>query len=101
MGRVLIIAVAAVIGAMSVWLFTPTVRPAGVNPNMPVFKYDPDASPQEDTTAPPPGVMSDEKRRARAEQLVGKKLKYATDEVRDASWFAEQGVQVIERAMDE
>ena len=37
-----------------------------------------------------------------AEQLVGKQLKYITDdEVHTTGWFNDQGVQVIERAMDE
>jgi len=37
-----------------------------------------------------------------AEQLVGKQLKYITDdEVHATGWFNDQGVQVIERAMDE
>jgi hypothetical protein len=102
MGRVLIIAIACVIGALGTWLFVPTVQPVPVNPDMPVFKYDPDPAPKADTTAPKAGVITEEKRRLRAEQLIGKKMKYIVgDQVHAQSWFTEQGPPVIERAMDE
>jgi hypothetical protein len=102
MGRVLIITIAAVIGALGTWFFIPTVQSARINPDAPVFSGDAGLEEKENTTVPPKGVMSDEKRRTRAEQLVGKKLKYITDGVvHSQSWFTEQGVQVIERAMDE
>lgn len=101
MGRVLVVAVACVFGALVTWLFVPTVQKVPVNPNMPVFTYDPDPAEREDTTAPKVGMITEEKRRTRAEQLIGKKLKYATDEVRSKSWYLGQGTPVIERAMDE
>jgi hypothetical protein len=102
MGRVLIIAIACVIGALGTWLFVPTIQRVPVNPDMPVFNYDPDATPKADTTAPKAGVITEEKRRARAEQLIGKKLKYiVSDQLHTSAWFTEQGVQVIERALDE
>jgi hypothetical protein len=49
-----------------------------------------------------PGFLSEQKRRSRAEQLIGKPLKYITpDAVHSEAWYAERGKQVIERAMDE
>jgi hypothetical protein len=49
-----------------------------------------------------PGFLSEQKRRSRAEQLIGKPLKYITpDAVHSEARYAERGKQVIERAMDE
>ena len=46
--------------------------------------------------------MSAEKRRMRAEGLVGQNFKYISkDEVFSTSWFTDKGPQAIERAMDE
>jgi hypothetical protein len=93
---------AAVIGAVGTWFFIPTVQSARINPDVPAFSDNAGPEEKANTTVPPKGVMSEEKRRARAEQLVGKQLKYITnDVVHGESWFTEQGVQVIERAMDE
>lgn len=46
-------------------------------------------------------MMSAEKRRARAEQLIGEPMKYINGTVRAADWFRDQGREVIEQAMDE
>ena len=100
MGRVLLIAIACVIGALIGWLFMPTVQPAPVKRDMPVFEPNAERAEKEDTTVP--WAMSSEKRRARAEQLIGKPLKFiAPDVVHSEAWYGEQGKQVIERAMDE
>lgn len=92
MGRVVIIAVAVVMGALSVWFLVPAVPLAKVM-DAPAASGKPLLS---------GGPMSAEKRRARAEQLIGEPFKYISkDEVHGKGWFAEQGVQAIERAMDE
>jgi hypothetical protein len=101
MGRVLIIAVAVLLGAATVWFLVPTAPLAKVaevppSPNLPTSK---------EITGKPVlsgGPMSAEKRRTRAEQLVGEPFKYISkDEVYSKGWFTEHGVQVIDRAMDE
>lgn len=98
MSRVLMIAVAVLLGAGSVWFLVPTPvatvaeTPAGL-PTSKEIAGKPIVS-----GAP----MSSEKRRARAEQLVGEPFKYISrNEVHSARWFTEQGLQAIERAMDE
>jgi hypothetical protein len=102
MGRILVIALACMVSALGVWLLVPTVGPVPVNKDLPAFEYDPDPAPKADTTAPKAGVITEEKRRLRAEQLIGKTMKYiVSSEVHSASWFTEQGSPVIERAMDE
>ncbi|MBA4096705.1 MAG: hypothetical protein C0484_08050 [Rhodospirillum sp.] len=101
MARALIIAVAVLLGAASVWFLVPTVPLAKVtavqtSSNLPTSK--------EIVGKPvrPGGPMSAEKRHARAEQLIGEPFKYISkDEVHSKGWFTEHGVQVIERAMDE
>lgn len=100
MGRVLIMAIACVVGALAAWLFMPTVQPVPVKRDMPVFEPNAEREGREDTTVP--WAMSNEKRRLRAEQLIGKPLKLiAPDVVHSEAWYREQGSQVIERAMDE
>ncbi len=92
MGRVIIIAVAVVMGALSVWFLVPA---------MPLAKVA-DAPNSVDKPALSGGPMSAEKRRTRAEQLIGEPFKYISkDEVHGKGWFAGQGVPAIERAMDE
>jgi len=101
MARALIIAVAVLLGAASVWFLVPTVPLAKVtavqtSSNLPTSK--------EIVGKPvrPGGPMSAEKRHARAEQLIGEPFKYISKtEVYSKGWFTDQGVQVIERAMDE
>jgi hypothetical protein len=96
MARVLIIAVAVLLGAASVWFLVPT--PAAT---------DASASPPTSTDVASKPVysgspMSAEKRRSRAEGLVGQDFKdISKDEVFSASWFTDKGPQAIERAMDE
>jgi hypothetical protein len=46
-------------------------------------------------------MMSAEKSRARAEQLIGEPMKYINGTVRAADWFRAQSREVIERSMDE
>jgi len=101
MARVLIIAVAVLLGAASVWFLIPTVPLAKVT-EVPTSS---DLPTSKETVSKPVlsgGPMSAEKRRIRAEQLVGEPFKYISKtEVYSKGWFADQGVQVIERAMDE
>ena len=98
MARVLIIAVAVLLGAASVWFLVPTpaVTVADAPSSLPTSK---------DMAAKPSlsgSQMSPERRRMRAEELVGQKFKYISkDEVHSSGWFTDQGVAVIERAMDE
>jgi hypothetical protein len=96
MARVLIIVVAVLLGAASVWFLVPTsaatvgglsLPSSGDVASKPVYSGSP---------------MSAEKRRTRAENLVGQNFKYISkDEVFSASWFTDKGPQAIERAMDE
>lgn len=93
MARVLIIAVAVLLGAASVWFLVPT--PAATVADAP-------SSSKEIAGKAGYPRMSAEKRRTRAEELVGQKFKYISkDEVYSTSWFTEKGPQAIERAMDE
>jgi hypothetical protein len=94
MARVLVIAVAVLLGAVSVWFLVPTsAATVGGAPN------------SKDVASKPAysgSPMSAEKRRMRAEGLVGQKFKYISkDEVFSTSWFTDKGPQAIERAMDE
>jgi hypothetical protein len=98
MARVLIIAVAVLLGAASVWFLipTPATTVAGAPTSLPTSK---DVASKPAYSGSP---MSAEKRRMRAEGLVGQKFKYISkDEVFSASWFTDKGPQAIERAMDE
>ena len=94
MARVLIIAVAVLLGAASVWFLVPTSAATVAG-----------ASNSKDVASKPAysgSPMSAEKRRMRAENLVGQNFKYISkDEVFSSSWFTEKGPQAIERAMDE
>jgi hypothetical protein len=94
MARVLIIAVAVLLGAASVWFLVPTSAATIAG-----------GSSSKDVASKPAysgSPMSAEKRRMRAEQLIGEPFKYISkDEVYSKGWFTEQGAQVIERAMDE
>jgi hypothetical protein len=101
MGRVLVVAIAAVIGALGTWFFVPTDL-VEIHASGSAQASKPAAQQQANGTAPRNSVISNEKRRQRAEQLIGDELKYATgDRVYSADWFRDQGEQVIERAMDE
>ena len=94
MARVLIITVAVLLGAASVWFLVPTS--AATITGAPTSKEV--ASKPAYSGSP----MSAEKRRMRAEGLVGQKFKYISkDEVFSSSWFTDKGPQAIERAMDE
>jgi len=98
MARVLIIAVAVLLGAASVWFLipTPAATVAGAPTSLPTSK---DIASKPAYSGSP---MSAEKRRARAEGLVGQNFRYISkSEVFSASWFTDQGPQAIERAMDE
>ena len=102
MGRVLIIAIAALVGAIGTWFLVPTVQREPVNKDMPVFTYDVDRPERPDAIDPPNSIMSSEDRHERAERLIGKPLKYITpDAIRTEAWYTEQGRSVIERSMDE
>jgi hypothetical protein len=99
--RLLTVAISCCAGAAAVWLFTPTIQPVAVNPDMPSFsrvtEEDLQQKPRKKTT-----MMSGEKRQARAEQLIGKEFKYITgDEVHSADWFSALETPQLERAMDE
>ena len=101
MGRVLIIAVAVVMGALSVWFLVPTVPLAKVVDG-PTDSTLPTSKEFMGKSVLSGGPLGAEKRRTRAEQLVGEQLKYISKtEVYSKGWFTDQGVQVIERAMDE
>ena len=98
MARVLIIAVAVLLGAASVWFLVPT--------SAATIGRAPSSLPSSKDVASKPvysgSPMSAEKRRTRAENMVGQNFKYISkDEVFSASWFTEKGPQAIERAMDE
>lgn len=102
MGRVIIIAVAVVMGALATWFLIPTVPLAKVGSDAPAVTDAPGDEEEALKMALLNGPMSEEKRRARAEQLVGKPLKYVTDdEVHSSAWFTARGVPELERAMDE
>ena len=101
MGRVIIIAVAVVMGALSVWFLVPTVPLAKVT-EVPAPSSLPTSKEIMGNPVVSGAPMSAEKRRVRAEQLIGEPFKYISKtEVYSKGWFADQGVQVIERAMDE
>ena len=92
MGRVLIIAVAVLLGAASVWFFVPTVPLANV--------ADGPAARSKAALAGQP--LSAQQRRMRAENLIGQEFRYiSSDEMHSTSWFTDQGAPAIERAMDE
>ena len=98
MARVLIIAVAVLLGAVSVWFLVPTsaATVVGASSSLPTSK---DIASKPGYSGSP---MSPEKRRMRAEELVGQNFKYISkDEVYSTSWFTDKGPQAIERAMDE
>ena len=94
MARVLIIAVAVLLGAASVWFLVPTSAATGAG-----------GSSSKDVASRPAysgSPMSAEKRRMRAENVIGQNFKYISkDEVFSTSWFTEKGPPAIERAMDE
>ena len=92
--RILIVGFACILGATVVWLFVPTAQfaPASTNAT---------ESASSSRTVGTPGI-SPEKRRTRAEQLVGDSLRYISkDEKRSVGWFRKLDEQVLERAMDE
>jgi hypothetical protein len=96
MARVLIIAVAVLLGAASVWFLVPMPAATDASASLPTSK---DVASKPVYSGSP---MSAEKRRSRAESLVGQDFKYISkDEVFSASWFTDKGPQAIERAMDE
>lgn len=98
MARVLIIAVAVLLGAGSVWFLVPApvATVADTPSSLPTSK-------DMTATASASGSrMSPQKRLQRAEKLVGQPFKYISkDDVHTSSWFTDQGAQAIERAMDE
>jgi hypothetical protein len=101
MGRLIIIAVAVVMGALSVWFLVPTVPLAKVA-EVPVSSSLPTSKEMKGKPVVSGAAMSAEKRRVRAEQLIGEPFKYISKtEVYSKGWFTDQGVQAIERAMDE
>lgn len=78
MGRVLIIAVAVLLGTASAWFFVPAVPLAKVTD-------EPSAGSKVAQTDRP---MSAKERRMRAEHLIGQSFKYiSSDEVHSTSWF--------------
>lgn len=102
MWRALIIVLSCAAGASAVWLFTPRITAVPVNPDLPSFSrvLDEDAAPQK--PARKTTMMSGEKRRTRAEQLIGKNFKYITgDDPHSPEWFSALDVPQLERAMDE
>ena len=102
--RFLAIVLPALLGGALVWFFAPTFlgpQPVPVNPDLPSFSQitdeDLQKKPAKKTT-----MMSGEKRRSRAEQLLGKQFKYVTgNDIRSADWFSALEPQQLERAMDE
>jgi hypothetical protein len=96
MARVLIIAVAVLLGAASVWFLVPTPAATDASASLPTSK---EVASRPAYSGSP---MSAEDRRMRAENLVGQPFKYISkDEVFSASWFTDKGPHAIERAMDE
>lgn len=104
MARPVTIAVSAACGMVLMWLAMPVLRPAWENPDQPAF------SDLRKFTAPPEGDAAamkryealEEKRRARAETLIGDRLRIITpEERRSPEWFIEQGARVVQRALNE
>jgi hypothetical protein len=94
----LVIAIACVAGAVVTWFFIPTIQVGGASTGTVEEKQ---AEPEGPRLIKTP-MMSESKRRTRAEQLVGDDLRYATGKsIRSVDWFKEQSMQTIERAMDE
>jgi hypothetical protein len=91
MMRVLIVALAALVGALGTWFLVPTSQMSSIGSETPMLAR---------TSAPRNPVLSAEMSRERAERLIGDDLRYM-DTVHSTSWFNEQGEQAIERAMDE
>jgi hypothetical protein len=98
MVRVLAIAVACIAGMAVTWFLVPTSYvTAGVGNEAEASADDPADGPQIKTP-----MMSAEKRRTRAEQLIGASMKYLDGKaVRSVDWFRDRDRQTIERAMDE
>lgn len=100
--RMLVIVIACAAGAVLTWFFIPTI-PVGdastdASTDVPAAAEN-KASEARIITTP---MMSESKRRTRAEQVVGDELRYATGkQIRTVDWFKQQSMQVVERAMDE
>ena len=96
--RMLVIVIACAAGAVVTWFFIPTIQVGDASTGTVTEKK---AEPDGPRLIKTP-IMSESKRRTRAEQLVGDELRYATGKsIRSVDWFKEQSVQIIERAMDE
>jgi hypothetical protein len=97
-GRVIIISVAAVIGATLVFMFVPTVQQVPVNPDMPVFEQPNQWTPPTDKLP----KMSEDRRRDRAEDLIGEPMQYISPgRLITAKSIIGRGPEAMERAMDE
>src|SRR5262245_19850919 len=98
-GRVIIVTIAAFIGAGFVFMFVPTVQPVGVNPDMPVFKRDDEWTPRAGDLLP---RMSEELRRDRARQLIGEPFRWlCPGRLINTKALIKRGPDAMEEAMDE
>lgn len=104
MARPVTIAVSVACGMVLMWLAMPILRPVWKNPDQPAF------SDLHKFTAPPEGDAAaikryealEEKRRARAETLIGDRLRIITlDERHNSEWFVAQGAKLVQRALNE
>jgi len=99
-GRIIIVAAAAFLGALIVLVSMTTVRPVEVKSDMPVFKR-PNTRESEFPSSGLP-TMSEDRRRNRAAELVGEPLEYVrSGRLLHPSWIKQEGIEGLERMMDE
>jgi len=104
MARPVTIAVSVACGMVLMWLAMPALRPGWQNPDQAAFSdlhkfTDP---PEGDAAAMERYEAMEEKRRARAETLIGDRLRIIVpEERRSTEWFVAQGAKVVQRALNE
>ena len=100
-GRIIILTAAILVGAMIGLVSFSVVQPAGVNPDMPVFERS-DLPPSDLSTTKLLPRMSDERRRQRALQLVGKPMNHVfSGRLINPLALKKRGSKVLEEMMDE
>ena len=100
-GRVIIVAAAILVGVMIGLASFTVVRPAGVNPDMPVLERT-DLPPTDLSTTKLLPRMSEERRRQRARQLVGEPMQnVSAGRLLHPTWIKQNGSEALDRMMDE
>lgn len=101
--RTLVIVIACFAGVVVAWLFVPTDKLALPMLNGPAASESNGAQSAAGKQARRKyDLMSEDERRAHAERLIGTNLSYArNDAVYQVEWFADQGDEILEAAMDE